>query len=453
MRRSKTITAVVLTVLMVMNLIACDLIPDNGKRKLTADGRIVVTGCDWGPAVSKAIISVPETLDQTQTLAPEMFNVRETGKTGLFNQSSSRTVTACYFSDENGYATDNTGNYIALELYCSPEEGSPFYYDNSSGFNKWLAKYSLEITTKKDQSLLLASKEEVRISSVISFEKEPDPATVLLPEASKTDTSGVFTGSEGNTLTYASYVPDNASEDNRRPLVIWLHGAGEGGTDPRITIYGNKVVSLMGEEFQSTMDGAYVLVPQTSTYWKRNEDGDYFDNDKPGDHSMYLNDLKELIDTYVDSNYIDPDRILIGGCSNGGFMALDLVIHYPEQFAAAYLICEIYEPEQISDEELDAIKDVPMWFVYAENDQTVVPSAYEEPLIARLAETGAADVHVTVFQDVHDMSGRYQKDGNPYQYLGHFSWIYFFNNECYEDDLSLWQWLSEQGVADTDYEE
>ena len=83
----------------------------------------------------------------------------------------------------------------------------------------------------------------------------------------------------------------------------------------------------------------------------------------------------------------------------------------------------------------------------------MVPSAYEEPLIARLAETGAADVHVTVFQDVHDMSGRYQKDGNPYQYLGHFSWIYFFNNECYDDDLSLWQWLSEQGVADTDYEE
>ncbi len=160
---------------------------------------------------------------------------------------------------------------------------------------------------------------------------------------------------------------------------------------------------------------------------------------------MYLHDLKELIDTFADSNYVDKNRIIVGGCSNGGFMAMDLILHYPGFFAAAYPICEMYEPELITDEKLQGIKDLPMWFVYAENDATVVPSVYEEPLLQRLEQFGTGpNLHVSVFSDVHDTTGKYYKEGSPYQYYGHFSWIYFFNNECSEGELSLWQWLSEQ---------
>ena len=91
------------------------------------------------------------------------------------------------------------------------------------------------------------------------------------------------------------------------------------------------------------------------------------------------------------------------------------------------------------------IINLPMWFVYARNDNTVVPSVYEEPLLQRLKQLGAGqDLHVSEFADVHDTSGLYYKDSEPYPYYGHFSWIYFFNNECFDGDLSLWQWLSEQ---------
>ena len=70
---------------------------------------------------------------------------------------------------------------------------------------------------------------------------------------------------------------------------------------------------------------------------------------------------------------------------------------------------------------------------------------YEEPLLQRLKQLGAGqDLHVSEFADVHDTSGLYYKDNEPYPYYGHFSWIYFFNNECFDGDLSLWQWLSEQ---------
>ena len=63
-------------------------------------------------------------------------------------------------------------------------------------------------------------------------------------------------GPDGHAMSYAFYEPENASASNLRPLVIWLHGGGEGGTDPRITCYGNKTVALFGEEFQQTMDEA-----------------------------------------------------------------------------------------------------------------------------------------------------------------------------------------------------
>ena len=98
----------------------------------------------------------------------------------------------------------------------------------------------------------------------------------------------------------------------------------------------------------------------------------------------------------------------------------------------------------ITDEQLESIKKLPIWFVYAKNDDTVIPDIYEAPTIARLQEIGA-DVHTSIFEDVHDTTGLYaMEDGSPYQYMGHWSWLYFFNNQCEENGISLWQWLSEQ---------
>ena len=303
----------------------------------------------------------------------------------------------------------------------------------------------MEIKLQKGKTLLLSNNEEIGLETVkISFADKPNES-VILPEIKNVYTSGSFTGKEGFTLTYASFAPDNASEDNKRPLVIWLHGAGEGGTDPTVALYGNKVTALFSEEFQNTMNGAYVLVPQTPAIWKINEKGEYFSYQYPGERSIFLHDLKELIDEFSGANYVDKDRIIVGGCSNGGFMTMDLILHYPDFFAAAYPICEVYEPELIPDEKLEGIKNLPMWFVYARNDQTVVPSIYEEPLLQRLKELSAGhDLHISEFDDVHDTSGKYFKDGEPYQFYGHFSWVYFFNNECHDGDLSLWQWLSMQ---------
>ncbi len=416
---------------LLLSIILICLTGCGANDRATVTGKAVITGCDFGPVLSKAVIEIPEAIE-SNNLSKEMIEVRDIRKTGFFADKQDREVTDVYYSDESGNRVDDAAaDFMTVELYYSPEAGSPFYYDEDDGFTKWVPQYSLEISVNGEKAVL-----------PVTTNGGPVEDNVLLPEIADADMSGTFTGGDGNRLTYASYAPDNASEDNKRPLVIWLHGGGEGGTDPRITMYGTKVVALLQDEFQSTMDGAYVLVPQTAEYWKRNESGEYFSNETGGDHSMYLNDLQELIDDFIAANHVDSDRIIVGGASNGGFMALDMLIHDPERYAGAYLICEIYEPELISDDEVAAIKDIPMWFVYAENDMTVVPSMYEEPLIKRLKDAGCKDVHASVFEDVHDTSGEFTSDGEPYQYLGHFSWYYFFNNECADGDMSLWNWMA-----------
>lgn len=413
---------------------------------------VVVEGCDWGPAVTKTIL----TLDQpvaADSLTPESFAVTETKEsfnwaalrddtqdpTVHITAEAPRTVTAAYPCDAQGNPVDTASQTIALELSYDPNSGSPYCYDVLTGQNTVCNPYELAITLTEDSTL---TAENGTVISQLTVDSAIDLSAALVPQLEGVDLSGTFTGTDGKTLRYGSYAP--ADDGQQHPLVIWLHGAGEGGTDPSIPLLGNKVTALYGEEFQSIMGGAYVLTPQTPTFWlSYNEAGDWQDN--PGTDSIFLPTLKELIDTYVAEHpNIDTNRIYVGGCSNGGYMTMNLILAYPDYFAAAFPICEAYLDSGITDEQLESIKDVPVWFVYAVNDTVVPPDQYEIPTIARLQEMDA-NVHVSVFEDVHDTTGLYtNEDGTPYQYQGHWSWLYFFNNQCEEDGVSLWQWMAEQ---------
>lgn len=190
--------------------------------------------------------------------------------------------------------------------------------------------------------------------------------------------------------------------------------------------------------------------------WMDNGSGQYTSDGT----SKYTAALMELIKAYVNSNSdIDASRVYIGGCSNGGFMTMNMIVHYPKYFAAAYPVCEAYTNDALTDEMVESIKDMPIWFTHAKNDPTVKigtidedgnfvsngnysPKAYE-----RLTEAGGSDIHFSLFDDVHDTTGLYKRaDGTPYQYNGHWSWLYTLNNECKEnidgEEVTIWQWIS-----------
>ncbi len=414
-----------------------------------------VEGFDWGPGVTKTILSLDKTVTAESVAAAKFCAIEnkqtydyeayaKVAKEAPYTRTEDQThriITAAYTCDAKGNRTNDSSSHIALELRCTPSEGSSFYFSSGTWQNSWCEFYNLQVDLIDDAALTTEDGTKITLLSV-------DPAVnwadSLMPDLEGIDLSGTFTSSNGDKLTYASYAPANASEANKRPLVIWLHGAGEGGADPRLALLGNKVTALTGTNFQNRMGGAFVLTPQVPDFWMTyDENGSWQDN--PGTDSIHLTGLKELIDAYVAANpAIDRDRIIIGGCSNGGYMTMDMILNYPDYFAAAYPICEAYKDASITDAQLQAIKNVPVWFVYAENDDTVDPTANAAPTISRLRAMGA-NVHASVFDDVHDTTGLYRaEDGSAHQYSGHWSWLYFFNDECASGNLPMWTWMAAQ---------
>ncbi len=261
--------------------------------------------------------------------------------------------------------------------------------------------------------------------------------------------------SEEEPLNYGYFIPQNV-QPGPRPLLIWLHGAGEGGTDPTVAYIGNKVVALSSGKIQSYFGGAYVLAPQTRTFWMNDGTGRY----GPTGKSIYVKALKACIDAFIARNPgIDKNRVYIGGDSNGGFMTMRMVIDYPDFFAAAFPVCEALYDNTITDEQIKSISHLPIWFTHAKDDPVVKPEETVVPTYQRLIKAGAENVHFTFWDNITDIhEGFVDKDGKPFRYIGHFAWIPLLNDDCRLDydgrpvtadgkEVSLLQWLALQKKA------
>lgn len=405
----------------------------------------VIEGFDWGPGVTKTVLCFLQAIDPAG-VNKDTFTVKES-KQGIdwttFSvgvMEADRVILDAYPSDEKGNKAAEASAYVTIEMAVSPDMGSPYFYDfMGTQQNRLADPYDLIVALAEGASLTAADGTVYDAVSIAPV----DIAAAYVPQLEKVDLTGKFTGADGKTISFASYEP---ADGEKHPLVIWLHGAGEGGADPSVVLLGNKVTALVGEAFQADMGGAYVLTPQTESFWLVYDEEDPSTwGANPGVRSIYNDTVMELIKDYVANHPgVDADRIYVGGCSNGGYFTMALALENPDFFAAAFPICEAYLDEGITDEQLEGIKNLPIWFIYSEDDTTVDPTRYEAPTIARLQAIGA-DVHTSIYEHVVDTSGLYKDaEGNPYTYMGHWSWLYFFNNQCEENGVNMWQWLAQQ---------
>lgn len=253
-------------------------------------------------------------------------------------------------------------------------------------------------------------------------------------------------------LRYGFFIPEKL--DGKKALILFLHGAGEGGDDLPIAYSGNRVTAFTEPENQAKFGGAFVLVPQCETMWLDDGSGKYGTTGR----SKYTEVLKYLVDEFICryGSCIDTDRIYIGGDSNGGFMTMRMLMSYPGFFAAAFPICEAMLDERITDADIERMKDTPIWFTHAKNDPVVVPAKYVVPTYERLMKAGAKNCHFTFWDKLIDRyAGFTDEKGEPWEYFGHLSWIPLFNDDCRLDydgqpvtlngePVTLMQWLGKQ---------
>lgn len=331
-----------------------------------------------------------------------------------------RNVVSVYPSDSRG-AFNPEGEYLALGL----EKAAGWGLGLTKGDGVWKEEYTLSVNLKKGKSI------KVGKTKYTSIDCKTDKALKDFVSEADYFNKGSFTGkalgqTTDETLTYAAYEPWSLKGDGKKnPLVIWVHGGGEGGIDVSITLLGNEVVSLIRPEIQSHFTteggekGAYVLSIQCPKFWMWSAQG--FTH---GDlSSLYADVLKSCIDNYIAQNPdVDRNRVYLGGCSNGGYMTMHMLMRHPRFFAAAYPTCEAYKDEFISDNEIKLLAEENIWFVQSYDDTTVDPKLHCIPTFQRVIAAGAKNVWMSMFESVegHDYPGQ--------KLFGHFSWCYLFND-------------------------
>ncbi|MBQ3519821.1 MAG: prolyl oligopeptidase family serine peptidase [Clostridia bacterium] len=171
---------------------------------------------------------------------------------------------------------------------------------------------------------------------------------------------GVGPMTEGYAIDYRYFSPVKENDTNKYPLVIWLHGMTEGGSDGH-QITKNDIAFWASEDFQSRFagGGAFILAARSPeeqlNYW--------------GDDTVYP--LRAAIDDFIAKNadHVDLTRIYIGGFSMGGKMTLNMTYAYPELFAAAFPICPA---GSLSKDKAKIVANIPYWFVSGTGDPLVI---------------------------------------------------------------------------------
>ncbi len=154
----------------------------------------------------------------------------------------------------------------------------------------------------------------------------------------------------GYTIDYRYFSPVGENDSTKYPVVVWLHGMGDGAKEGK-QVTEHEIAKWTSDEYQarfSKSGGAFIIAPRSLE-----EKGIYWSDD-------LIYPLRAAVDDFIAKNRanVDISRIYIGGYSMGGKMTLKMAVAYPEFFAAAFPICPAWTP---STEQTEKIADMPVW--------------------------------------------------------------------------------------------
>jgi len=205
-------------------------------------------------------------------------------------------------------------------------------------------------------------------------------------------------------MQYLVYVPKEyeAKGDRRWPLMLFLHGAGERGTNiQRVAVHGPPKLVKEGRNFP------FILVaPQCP-------EGERWQNDS----------LLKLLEQVMAEHKVDAGRVYLTGLSMGGYGTWKLALANPEKFAAIAPICgggEYIDALLANRAKAAALRSLPVWAFHGAKDQ-VVPLEESERMVNALKKVGVKDVKLTVYPEAN-----------------HDSWTETYNNP------EFYEWLLKQ---------
>lgn len=219
---------------------------------------------------------------------------------------------------------------------------------------------------------------------------------------------------DGRSYPYRLLEPPSELRSVPRPLVVFLHGAGERGDDNVQQL--RWLPERFADEARMARWPCFVLAVQCP----RDEkwvDAPWHERQAAAMAAMptrALQAVQRALDEVLQRPGIDPACVHATGLSMGGFGAIELVARAPERFASLLAVCGGGDPQQ-----LPRMVGLPIALWHGADD-AVVPAARSRDLAAAMRTLGAPVVH-------RELPG-----------VGHDAW-----RQAYADDGAL-PWLFAQ---------
>ena len=221
-------------------------------------------------------------------------------------------------------------------------------------------------------------------------EEETDQNEAASAERTEVSAEELYAKGSNDVLVYRLFTPE--TEEEKVPLILYLHGAGAIGDDNITHITTKDAASFVTEEMQE-LHPCYVLAPQLpERYTAAGESPTDEQSAKGWTDEEVQEALMETIEEIAGTNgNVDMDRIYITGHSMGALGVWGMIAAYPDVFAAAVPISGLW------DGSVDDLVDLPIWIFHGEKDE-VVPVDRETMLRDRLEELGG-NVRMTIYTD------------------------------------------------------
>ena len=183
----------------------------------------------------------------------------------------------------------------------------------------------------------------------VHLDTVPAPANAQAPPTGFIEK--VYKGSDGHEAKYVVFIPHDYDGKRVYPLILYLHGAGQTGTDGRKQIG----VGLGPAIKKQTKKFPLIAVfPQAHK-------GGWEAGFEDGKRALAI--LDEVEQDYN----VDAKRVYLSGISMGGEGTWSLAAAYPKRWAAIVPICGGGDPKKAPK-----IKDIPCWCFQGDADEGFV---------------------------------------------------------------------------------
>lgn len=206
-----------------------------------------------------------------------------------------------------------------------------------------------------------------------------------------------------DTMPYRFLQPEQLKEGKKYPLVLFLHGAGERGSDNVSQLRNGGTVFT--NPANRDKYPCFVLFPQCpeGAYWslEKRPDQGYKNTPNPLPKEVpitkHLRLVKELLDETLVTYPIDPKRVYIMGISMGAIATLDMVYRFPDTFAKAISICGATNIERMRE-----FKGKTKFRFYHGDIDDVIPVTYSREAYKALKTTGKKAEYIEFYGANHN---------------------------------------------------